>query len=239
MGKPLLLQRRGKGKPRFKVSSFRHKGKPEHKKLDQEESMSGVVLNILKSEGKTAPLALVQYEDDCMGYIIACEGLRVGQTVDAGHEADFAKGHALRLENIPEGTFVYNIESTPGDGGKFVRASGTFAKVVSRSSNKVVVMLPSKKQKVFHSSCMANVGVVAGGGRTEKPFLKAGNRFHLAKRQRKVWPKVSGAAQNAVDHPFGCKRSSRKSKATPMARSASPGRKVGSIAARRTGRRKK
>jgi large subunit ribosomal protein L2 len=81
--------------------------------------------------------------------------------------------------------------------------------------------------------------VVAGGGRTEKPFMRAGTRFFKMKAKNKLWPKIGGSAQNAVDHPFGNKRTSRKSKARPMSRNAPPGRKVGMIAARRTGRKKK
>jgi len=133
---------------------------------------------------------------------------------------------------------IFNIESIPGDGGKFVRSSGTFAKVVSQMKDTVIVQLPSKKRKEFHPKCRASIGVVAGGGRPEKPLLKAGNSFFKMKAKNKLWPKVSGSAMNAVDHPFGNKRTSRKSKAKPISRNAPPGRKVGMVAARRTGRKK-
>ena len=92
--------------------------------------------------------------------------------------------------------------------------------------NGVVVQLPSKKKKTFHPDCRASIGIIAAGGKKEKPFLKAGKRFFAMKAKNKLWPKMSGSAQNAVDHPFGNKRSSRKSKARPAPRNAPPGRKL-------------
>jgi large subunit ribosomal protein L2 len=145
----------------------------------------------------------------------------------------------MQLNEIPDGTAIYNIEGIPGDGGKFVRASGTSARVMGKYKNNVVVLLPSKKRKEFHPACRATIGIVAGGGRTEKPLLKAGVAFHKMKAKNKKYPIMAGSAQNAVDHPFGNKRTSRKSKARPVGRNAPPGRKVGMIAARRTGRKKK
>ena len=99
--------------------------------------------------------------------------------------------------------------------------------------------LPSKKQKEFHPGCRASIGVVAGAGRKEKPFYKAGRKYHAMKAKNKYYPKTSAQSMNAVDHPFGNKRSSRKSKAKPAPRDAPPGRKVGMIRPRRTGRKKR
>ena len=92
-----------------------------------------------------------------------------------------------------------------------------------------MVMLPSKKQRVFAFDCRATIGLVAGSGRTEKPMLKAGNKHHLKRMKNKRWPNPSGAAQNAVDHPFGNKRTSRKAKRKAVGHDAPPGRKVGSL----------
>lgn len=237
MGKRLIQQARGKGGPVYKVTSFRHKGKPMHKKVDHNTSISGKVTDLVKCQGHTAPLAEIVYEDQNKGYILACEGLKVGDSISVG-EANFENGSSVRLKDIPEGTVVYNIEATPGDGGKFIRSGGVFGKILSKTENKVIIILPSKKQKLFHHECKASIGVVAGGGRTDKPFLKAGNKYYAKRARHKLYPKVSGASQNAVDHPIGNKRSSRKSKAKPVSRHAPPGRKVGSIAARRTGKKK-
>jgi large subunit ribosomal protein L2 len=144
----------------------------------------------------------------------------------------------MALGNIPEGTAVYNIEQSPGDGGKFVRSSGTSAKVFSKSVDKVVVILPSSKKKEFRSDCKAVIGLIAGGGRTDKPVMKAGNKYHAMRAKNKLWPSVSGTSMNSVDHPFGGSSSGHKGRPTQASRHAPPGRKVGKIAPRRTGRRK-
>ena len=145
----------------------------------------------------------------------------------------------MPLKDIPEGTLIFNIESQPGDGGKFVRSSGSFAKIVSKLDKYAIVQFPSKKQKRFNPNCRACIGTIAGGGRLEKPLLKAGVKYYKMRAKNKLWPKVSGGAQNAVDHPFGTSRSSRKSKARPAPRGAPPGRKVGMLASKRTGKKKR
>jgi large subunit ribosomal protein L2 len=238
MGKTLIQQARGKGGPRYRAPSFNYLGKAKHNKLTP-QMVEGEVLDILHCPGHSAPLAQIKYENGEVCLMLASEGLRVGQRVQSGSQSELQKANTLPLLEIPDGTMIYNIEGQPGDGGKFVRASGTFAKIVGRLKDNIIVQLPSKKRKEFNQNCRAAIGVVAGGGRPEKPFLKAGTMHHKMKAKNKLWPKVSGASMNAVDHPFGNSRSSRKSKATPVARNAPPGRKVGMIAARRTGRKKK
>ena len=136
---------------------------------------------------------------------------------------------------MPEGTMIYNIENQPGDGGKFCRASGTFAKLLVKTDSSVTIELPSKKTKKFSSSCRAAIGVVAGGGRKEKPMLKAGRNYHKYRAKNKLYPKVSGVAQNAVDHPFGGSSSGNIGRPSVAPRNAPPGRKVGKIRPRRTG----
>jgi large subunit ribosomal protein L2 len=142
----------------------------------------------------------------------------------------------MALNDIPDGALVYNIESQPGDGGKFARGSGVAARVLSRGADGVSVLLPSKKIKKFNAGCRALLGTVAGGGRTDKPFVKAGNKFKQMKSKNKYWPKMTGAAMNAVSHPFGGKRTSRKGRPTIAPRNAPPGRMVGMIRPRKTGR---
>jgi large subunit ribosomal protein L2 len=238
MGKNLIQQARGKGSPTYRAPSFRYRGEAKHNSITDEQ-LEGEVLDLIHCQGHSAPLAQVRYSngEDCL--MIAPEGLRVGQRVQSGQETEQAAGNTSALGSIPEGTMIYNIEGMPGDGGKFVRASGTFAKVITKMENQVIVQLPSKKRKAFNPKCRASIGIVAGGGRPEKPYLRAGTKFFRMKARNKLWPKITGSAQNAVDHPFGNKRSSRKSKARPVSRNAPPGRKVGMIAARRTGRKKK
>lgn len=237
MGKNLIQQARGKGSPRYRAPSFRYKGRANH--MSVKDPGEGKVLDLIKCSGHSAPLAKVQYGKEEV-LMIAPEGMKVGDSVNCGPDVEIKQGNTIELGNAPEGTLIYNIESKSGDGGKFCRSGGTFARVLTRMENgSVVVMLPSKKQRAFSGNCRANIGIIAGGGRKEKPFLKAGTKHFYMKARNKLWPKVSGAAQNAVDHPFGNARTSRKSKAKPISRDAPPGRKVGMIAARRTGRKKK
>lgn len=232
MGKNLIQQRRGKGSI-FRARSFASAG--DATVLNKN---SYTVLDLIHSSGHSAPLARVKYDDDTFGLVVAAEGVHVGNDYDIGAEAKVAFGNVLKLKNIPEGTPIFNIEGKPGDGGKFVRTSGVTAKLVTRGEKAVTVKLPSKRTKLFHPECRATIGIVAGGGRVDKPLLKAGKKFHKMKARNKYYPSVSGSAMNAVAHPFGNKRSLRKSKAKPTSRNAPPGRKVGAIAARRTGRRR-
>ena len=101
--------------------------------------------------------------------------------------------------------------------------------------NRVTLILPSKKEKEFNQDCRATIGTIAGAGRTEKPFLKAGFKYHAMRARNKKYPKTSGVAMNAVAHPFGGSSSSSKGKAATVSRDAPPGRKVGKLAAKRTG----
>lgn len=231
MGKNITAQKRGKGSQTFRSPSFRFKGKAQL--LSKEGAL---VADLVHCQGHTAPLALLYYDDGEFGYSIAPEGVAVGDMLDFSSEAKVAHGNALQLKNIPEGVNIFNIEVRPNDGGKLVRSSGSSARIISRTKDAVVVELPSRKRKSFNPDCKAMVGVAAGGGRVEKPFLKAGRKFYAMKARNKYWPSVSASAMNAVAHPFGNKRTARKSKAKPAPKNAPPGRLVGAIRARRTGR---
>lgn len=239
MGKNIITQARGKGSPTYRAPSFRYKGKPKHRSLTHDETeVLGLVVDFINCPGHTAPIACIEYEDGEMNIMLAGEGMKVGDTVECGKSAEPKKGNTITLGSLPEGTFVYNIEAQPGDGGKYVRSSGTFAKILTHARDHVVVQLPSKKKKKFSLACRATVGNLAGGGRPEKPIMKAGKRYYMMKANNKLYPVVSGSAMNAVDHPFGNKRTLRKSKAKPTSKHSPPGRKVGMVGARRTGKRK-
>jgi large subunit ribosomal protein L2 len=235
MGKRIIQQARGKGGPRYRAHSFRHKGPAKVLNKD----VKGVVIDLISCPGHSAPLAVINYPElDSYGLIIAPEGIMVNQEITVGEDADVSIGNTLPLNLIPEGVPIYNIESQPGDGGRFVRSSGAGAKIITKSERKIVIELPSKKKKDFHPNCRATIGTAAGSGRVEKPFFKAGRKYYAMKAKNKLWPKVSGGAMNAVDHPFGNKRSSRKAKAKPAPKNAPPGRKVGMLRPRHTGRNK-
>ncbi|MBU0616047.1 MAG: 50S ribosomal protein L2 [Nanoarchaeota archaeon] len=235
MGKNLIQQARGKGGPRYRAPSFRWKGDAGFGKL---KNANAKILDIITSQGH-APLMRVLSDDGEKILVQAPEGIYVGQEITFGDQAQLKNGNVLALKDIPEGTAVFNIEGIPGDGGKFVKTCGSSAKVVSKANNRVSVLLPSNKTKVFLSECRACIGSVAGGGITEKPFLKAGTKYHAKRSKNKLFPIVCGVAMNSVDHPFGGKSTNSKGRPTQSSRNAPPGRKVGKIAPRRTGRKKR
>lgn len=131
-----------------------------------------------------------------------------------------------------------NVEAAPGDGGKLGRASGDYCTIIThnRENGKSRLRLPSGAKMSVPSVCRATVGVVAGGGRVDKPVLKAGRSWHKYKAKRNSWHKVRGVAMNPVEHPHGGGNKQHVGHATTVSRYAPPGQKVGLIAARRTGR---
>jgi len=238
MGKNLIQQARGKGGPRYKAPSFRYEGRTKHARYSK-ENLQGKITDLIHCQGHSSPLAQIKYDNGETILMQAPEGIRIGEEVEVGQETELKKGNVMALKNIPEGTAIYNIESAPGDGGKFVRASGGFAKVVTKMEKGIVVQLPSSKTKQFLPECRAAIGIIAGSGRKEKPFLKAGKKHYAMKAKNKLYPKVSGVAMNSVDHPFGGSSSGNKGRPTQSSRNAPPGRKVGKIAPTRTGRKKR
>jgi large subunit ribosomal protein L2 len=237
MGKRILAQRLGRG-----TSTFRS---PGHLKIapvryppPSTSTVKGIVVDIVHEPGRSAPVAIIKLEDGREVYNVAVEGLRVGQIIEIGPAASPSNGNILPLKNIPEGTKICNIEARPGDGGKFVRSGGSYAILIGKTATHAIVVLPSSKQKEFLLDCRATIGVVAGGGRLEKPLLKAGNAYYKWKPRARKWPRVRGVAMNAVEHPHGGGSHQSESKPTTVSRNAPPGRKVGHIAARRTGRKK-
>lgn len=236
MGKRIISQRRGRGTRRWIALSKLSPGPARHKKIDTNEVQFGEVKDIIHSPAHSAPLAKIQYEDGEVRLIQASENMTKGDIIAIGKSAPVQSGNTLPLENIPEGTMVYNIEQNPGDGGKFVRSSGVFARIISKMNNQVVLKMPSKKDKTFHAQCRATIGIVAGGGRTEKPFMKAGRKWRAKRARGKLYPVVSAVSMNAMEHPYGSGRGSHKGKPTIAPRFAPPGRKVGKVKPRRTGK---
>ena len=236
MGKNLIQQRRGRGTKTYTSPGFRFKGAVKHYPIET----SGTVVDLVHCAGHSAPLMAVSYLTGDYGLSFAPEGIKVGDTVTLGgaNDGQLRAGDVLTLAQIPEGTLIHNIELRPGDGGKLVRTSGVFAKIVAKTDTEVRVLLPSRKEKIFSLQCKAAIGSVSGSGRIEKPFLKAGTRFFRMKARNKLYPRVCGISMNAVDHPFGGKCSHIKGRPTQSPRNAPPGRKVGKIAPRRTGRRR-
>ena len=232
MGKNINSQKRGTGSPTFRRPSFTFEGQTRIGK-----NGTAIITELLDCRAHSAPLARLKYDDNTTSLVIAPEGIRTGQRIEIGGK-EVKLGNILELKNIPEGVSVFNIENNPGDGGKFVKSSGIAAKVIAKTKSTVTLLLPSKKHKEFHPDCRACVGVVAGGGRKEKPFYKAGRKYYAMRAKNQYWPSVSGTSMNAVDHPFGGRSSSHKGRPTIAPKNAPPGRKVGMIRPRHTGKNK-
>jgi len=139
---------------------------------------------------------------------------------------------------MPEGTIICNIESRTGDRGKLARCSGDYATVVQHNeeTGRTKIRLPSGLKKTLLSTCRAMVGIVGGGGRMDKPMLKAGRAYHKYRVKRNEWPKVRGVAMNPVEHPFGGGNHQHVGHATTAKKDAPAGQKAGLRGARRTGR---
>jgi len=245
MGKPIRTQRKGRGSVYSSVNAHRV-GASRMRKYDFTErhaQIKGIVKKILHDPGRGAPMALVQFKNPIKFAkqeitIAAPEGMYTGQYVRCGLKAPLAVGNILPVGKCPEGTLICNLESRPGDRGTYIRASGTVGSIIAQTATgKTVVRLPSGQKKVVKGICRAMIGVVAGGGRPEKPIMKAGRAYWKAKAKRRGWPKVRGVAMNPVEHPHGGGNHQHVGKPTTMARKTCPGCKVGLIAARRTGRK--
>jgi large subunit ribosomal protein L8e len=245
MGRVIRGQRKGAGSV-FTAHSCKRTAPAQFRKLDyveREGYIKGVVKEIIHDPGRGAPLARVVFRDPYRyklrsEYFVAPEGLHTGQHVFCGKRAQIAVGNVLPLRSIPEGSMVCNVEQYIGDRGSFARTSGSYAIIVSHSDedNKTKLKLPSGAKKTVTSSARAMLGIVAGGGRIDKPILKAGNQYHKFKAKRNCWPRVKGVCMNPVEHPFGGGNQQHVGKPSTIKRDTPAGRKVGLIAARRTGR---
>lgn len=221
MGKRIRAQRIGRGSPTYstKPRSFN----PKLNFFDYD----GVVIDILHDPRRNAPIAKIKYKNGEVGYIVAPKGIVVGDSICK---------YVMRLKDIQTGIPIFCIEGFPESGPMFCRSPGSYAIILSKSQKSCVIQLPSKKTRIFNPNCKAVIGIPACSGFAEKPFLKAGNKFHKMRAIGKPYPRTSGSAMNPVDHPFGGRTKPGKPKT--VSRNAPPGRKVGSIAAKKTGRKK-
>lgn len=238
MGHRITTQARGRGGPTYRAPSHRYKAELKHIG-DDTQKITGTVIDIEHDPARNAPIALVKLEDGKKVYMLVTEGLGIGEVIVWGSSGEIKNGNTLTLANIPTGTYICNIEARPNDGGKFVRSSGVQAVVVDKSEDRVGIRMPSGKTKWFNARCRATIGIVAGGGRVEKPFVKAGNKYHKMHNTAANWPRVRGVAMNVIDHPFGGGGHQHPGRPKTIARGTSPGRTVGHVAARRTGKSRK
>jgi large subunit ribosomal protein L2 len=232
MGKRLITQRRGRGFGRYKSPRHLRFTDATHPRLRES---NGTILDIVHEPGRIAPIAKVQY-GEAEHFMIAPDGLMVGQEVTFGARGAVEAGNTMPVGNLPEGTIVYNIESQPGDGGKFARTAGTAATIVSHGA-KTVLLMPSGKFKEVDHKCLATVGLVAGGGHKDKPFAKSGKKFWAYSAKAKAYFKVKGVAMNPVNHPHGGGGHPHVGTQSSVGRNTPPGRKVGRLAPQRKKRK--
>ena len=184
--------------------TVRHRGGGNRRKyrvIDFKRERFGVNATVMTLEydpNRSAFIALVQYEDGEKRYIIAPIGLKVGDVVVSGPDADIKPGNALPLANIPVGTFVHNIELYPGKGAQLARSAGNMAQLMAKENGMALLRLPSSELRNVPANCMATVGQVSNPEHSNVNYGKAGRKRHMGWR-----PTVRGSVMNPCDHPHG------------------------------------
>ena len=184
--------------------TVRHRGGGNRKKyriIDfkrDKQGMNATVMTLEYDPNRSAFIALVQYEDGEKRYIIAPYGLKVGDVIRAGADADIKPGNALRLGDIPVGTFIHNLELYPGKGAQLVRSAGNMAQLMGKEDDYALVRLPSGEMRKIAVGCMATIGQVGNIDHENVNLGKAGRTRHKGIR-----PTVRGSVMNPCDHPHG------------------------------------
>ncbi len=184
--------------------TVRHKGGGNRRKyriIDFKRNKLGMDAEVMTLEydpNRTAFIALIKYEDGEKRYILAPEGLKVGDKVRAGADADIKPGNALPMVNIPVGTVIHNVELHPGKGAQLVRSAGNMAQLMARENGYALVRLPSGELRNVPENCMATIGVVSNQDHSNVNLGKAGRTRHMGIR-----PTVRGSVMNPNDHPHG------------------------------------
>ncbi|MBP3436125.1 MAG: 50S ribosomal protein L2 [Clostridia bacterium] len=183
--------------------TVRHRGGGNRRKyriIDFKRNKLGAatVLTLEYDPNRSANIALVQYEDGEKRYIVAPQGLSVGDVISAGADADIKPGNALPLVNIPTGTFIHNVELYPGKGAQLARAAGVMAQLVGKENNLAMIRLPSGEMRNIPLNCMATIGQVGNLDHENVKIGKAGRKRHMGWR-----PTVRGSVMNPCDHPHG------------------------------------
>ena len=201
-----LLEKKKKhsGRNSYGRITVRHKGggnKQKYRIIDFKRNkmdIKATVLTIEYDPNRSAHIALLQYEDGEKRYIIAPNGLNVGDTVRSGADADIKAGNALPLANIPDGTVIHNIELYPGKGAQLVRSAGNAAQLMGKEDEYALVRLPSGEMRKIAAECMATIGQVGNIDHENVNLGKAGRTRHKGIR-----PTVRGSVMNPNDHPHG------------------------------------
>ena len=178
----------GGNKQKYRIIDFKRQ------KLD----MPATVLTLEYDPNRSANIALIQYEDGTKAYILAPEGLNIGDKVVSSANADIKPGNCLPVANIPVGTIIHNIELYPGKGAQLVRSAGVAAQLMAKENGKAMVRLPSGELRYVRLECKATIGVVGNADHSNVQLGKAGRTRHMGIR-----PTVRGSVMNPCDHPHG------------------------------------
>ncbi|MDG1781531.1 MAG: 50S ribosomal protein L2 [Flavobacteriales bacterium] len=187
-GKMTMRYRGGGHKRRYRIMDFKR----------DKHGVAGTIETIEYDPNRTARIALVAYADGEKRYIVAPEGIKVGQQIMSGSDASPEVGNALYLSDIPLGTVIHNIELYPGQGGIMARSAGSYAQLNARDKKYAIVKLPSGETRMVLTTCMATIGSVSNSEHNLQVSGKAGRSRWLGRR-----PRVRGVVMNPVDHPMG------------------------------------
>ncbi|ANK83141.1 50S ribosomal protein L2 [Minwuia thermotolerans] len=178
----------GGHKRRYRMVDFRRR------KFD----MPATVTRLEYDPNRTAFIALIEYQDGELSYILAPQRLAVGDRVLSGERCDIKPGNAMPLRNMPVGTIIHNVEMKPGKGGQMARSAGAYAQLIGKDAGYAQLRLSSGEQRMVRGECMATVGAVSNPDQANTKLGKAGRKRWIGKR-----PAVRGVAMNPVDHPHG------------------------------------
>ena len=200
----LATKKKNAGRNSYGRITVRHQGggnRQKYRLVDfkrRKDDMTATVIGIEYDPNRSANIALIQYEDGEKAYILAPIGLKDGDKVVSGERADIKPGNCMKIENIPVGTMIHNIELNPGQGGKLVRAAGQEAQLMAKEGKYAHVRLPSGEMRLIMAVCRATIGTIGNSDHENVKLGKAGRSRHLGKR-----PEVRGSVMNPNDHPHG------------------------------------
>ncbi|MBT3554378.1 MAG: 50S ribosomal protein L2 [Chloroflexi bacterium] len=186
-GRITVRHRGGGHKRRYRIVDFK-----------RDKSGTATVMSIEYDPNRTARIALVLFEDGIKRYIVAPNGVTVGDTVASGEDVPVTTGNSRPLGTLPTGTLVHNVEVTPGKGGQMVKSAGAVAQVMAHESGYTLIRLPSGEMRRLLSNCSATVGQVSNLDHKNEKLGKAGRNRHRGRR-----PSVRGSAMNPDAHPHG------------------------------------
>ena len=236
MGKRPLVRRRGRGGMQFRATTTGKIARSRYPDVKLSDQFEGEIIDLIHERGRDSPLAKIRFGDGKISFLPAVLGARVGSSIQFGLKSKIEDGNVISVQNIPDGTTVCNVEKRFGDGGTIVKSAGTNATIFSHGEDGVTIKLPSGKFATLSPKSRAMIGTLSGGGVGDRPFMGAGDKWRRFRSKGRKYPIVRGVAQAAYVHPHGGGRHQHVGQSSTVSRDAPPGAKVGSIAARKTGR---